>query len=87
MVLQLIIETILVEVSIVKVELVVDKDLDVTGLHIADTQFHEAEGVTKAEAVWLDGYSLPRGNPERKRAEEAYCGQHVRQASAGPTRG
>ena len=38
--------------------LVLEKSLGLTGTHIADTQFHEAEGVTQAEAVWIDNVSV-----------------------------
>ncbi len=37
--------------------LVLDKALGISGTHIADTQFQEAEGMTKAEAVWIDRVS------------------------------
>lgn len=38
--------------------LVLEKSLGITGTHIADTQFREAEGMTKAEAVWIDRVSM-----------------------------
>ncbi len=37
---------------------VLDKALGVNGTHIADTQFREAEGVTKAESVWISEIQL-----------------------------
>jgi hypothetical protein len=37
---------------------VLDKSLGITGTHIADGQFREAEGVTKAEAIWLNDMIL-----------------------------
>ena len=38
--------------------LVLNKELGITGTHLADTQFHEAEGVTKAEAIALGDLTL-----------------------------
>lgn len=37
---------------------VLDKSLELKGPHIADAQFREAEGVTKAEAIWLSDMIL-----------------------------
>ena len=37
---------------------VLDKGLGLTGTHIADTQFREAEGLTKAESVWMSEIQL-----------------------------
>ena len=38
--------------------LTLDKGIGITGTHLADTQFREAEGVTKAEAIAINDLSL-----------------------------
>ena len=38
--------------------LTLDKAIGITGTHLADTQFREAEGITKAEAVAINDLSL-----------------------------
>jgi predicted aspartyl protease len=37
---------------------VMDKELNLKGEHIADAQFREAEGITKAQAIWLNDMIL-----------------------------
>ncbi|MCS6776093.1 MAG: PDZ domain-containing protein [Chloroherpetonaceae bacterium] len=37
---------------------VMEKSLGLTGSHIADAQFREAEGITRAQAIWLDDIFL-----------------------------